>query len=145
MSVHHISTCAASSPYRKKCRALIQGLYDLPLHEVERLLPAKGGSLEVAVLTVPHCPVDGRVDVSVTVYYVNKEPLFFEYNRQWYPTGEDSGLPCCYYHCQLGLYNVMLLFAAVCVCSVLFVEQPQPATDDDNMACCFIKADWRSW
>ena len=90
-SVHHISTCAASSPYRKKCRALIQGLYDLPLHEVECLLPAKGGSLEVAVLTVPHCPVDGRVDVNVTVYYVNKEPLFFEYNRQWYPTGEDSG------------------------------------------------------
>ena len=80
---------------RKKCRALIQGLYDLPPHEVERLLPAKGGSLEVAVLSVPHCPVDGRVDVNVTVYYLNKEPLFFEYNRQWYPTGEDSGLPCC--------------------------------------------------
>ena len=78
--------------YRKKYRALIQALYDLPEHEVERLLPAKGGSLEVGVLTVPHCPVDGRVDVNIMVYYVNKEPLFFEYNRQWYPTGERSGL-----------------------------------------------------
>ena len=41
--------------------------------------------------------------------------------------------------------DVVVCCCCCCVCSVLFVEQPQPATDDDNMACCFIKADWRSW
>lgn len=87
------STTRGLCTCRKKYRALIQALYDLPAHEVERLLPMKGGSLEVGVVTVPHSPVDGRVDVSVTVYFVNQEPLFFEYNRQWYPTGEHSGLP----------------------------------------------------
>lgn len=84
MCALHTRTC----PCRKKYRALVQAQYDLTEQEVERLLPAKGGSIEVARLTVPHCPVDGRVDVEVAVYYVNKEPLFFEYARQWYPTGE---------------------------------------------------------
>ena len=73
---------------RKKYRALVQSQYDLTEQEIERLLPAKGGSLEVGRLAIPHCPLDGRVDVEVAVYYVNKEPMFFEYNRQWYPTGE---------------------------------------------------------
>ena len=59
----------------------------------------------MGVVTVPHSPVDGRVDVSVTVYFVNQEPLFFEYNRQWYPTGENSGWHGCY-HANFTWYNV---------------------------------------
>jgi predicted RNA-binding protein (TIGR00451 family) len=41
---------------------------------------------EVAKLNTPSCPLDGRADVDVFVYFIDKEPIFFDYSNRIFPT-----------------------------------------------------------